>query len=144
MVMFKTGRYGKVHQGRLSKGSDLFKGLTDFCAGQNIHSGSVAAIGAVISGAAGFYRQDLLEYKTIEFPRPMEIVSLMGNVSIKDGKPFVHAHIALMDERGAVFGGHLVEGNVVFACEFTVTEIEGVELRRVYDEETGLFLWPRF
>lgn len=143
MLMFKTGRYGKVHQGRLPKGSDLSKELTDFCAGQNIRSGFVTAIGAVTRGAAGFYRQDLLEYKTIDFPRPMEIVSLVGNVSIKDGEPFIHAHIALMDEQGSLFGGHLVEGNIVFACEFNVAEIEGVELHRVYDQETGLFLWPR-
>lgn len=142
MVMFKSGRYGKVHQGRLPKGSDLLSGLTDFCASQNIRSATVSAIGAVTRGAAGFYRQDLRHYETIDFNEPMEIVSLMGNVSLKDGKPFVHAHIALMDERGAMYGGHLVEGNTIFACEFTVEEIEGIEFHRSFDEETGLFLWP--
>jgi hypothetical protein len=78
-----------------------------------------------------------------DLKKPMEILSLMGNVSLKDDKPFVHAHITLADARGVAMGGHLAEGTIVFACEFMIEEyISDRALVRYFDEKTGLFLWP--
>jgi predicted DNA-binding protein with PD1-like motif len=72
----------------------------------------------------------------------MEIVSLYGNVSLKDGRPFAHLHVVLPDEQGNGKGGHLVAGGApVFACEVTIEEYSGPELVRNFDEQTGLFLW---
>ncbi len=69
-----------------------------------------------------------------------EITKLVGNVSLKEGRPMVHAHVTLADE-GKAFGGHLAPGTVVFACEFIIQVFEGVSLTRSLDAETGLQLW---
>jgi predicted DNA-binding protein with PD1-like motif len=85
-----------------------------------------------------------MKYKDVDLSEPMEIVSLYGNISLKDGKPFVHAHVVLSDEKGNARGGHLLPGSSpVFACEITIEEFEGPELIRGFDERTRLALWPK-
>jgi len=64
----------------------------------------------------------------------------VGNVSLKDGEPFVHAHAVLSDEKGNTRAGHLLEG-IVFAAEVHLSQLEGPKLERKYDEVTGLSLW---
>jgi uncharacterized protein len=65
----------------------------------------------------------------------------VGNISLKDGNPMVHAHITLADEAGKAYGGHLIPGTVVFACEFILQVFEQPLLERGFDEATGLPLW---
>jgi predicted DNA-binding protein with PD1-like motif len=68
----------------------------------------------------------------------------VGNISIKDGKPMVHAHVTLADGEGRAYGGHLAAGTPVFACEFAIHEYTADQvLARQNDPETGLMLWPR-
>ncbi len=141
MACIKPVTFGKSFLGRLSFGGDLLEELNGICAAQNIHLGRVEAIGAVRKARIGYYHQDTRAYEFHEFNEPMEIASLVGNVSIKDGKPFVHAHITLTNAAGAAFGGHLAPGTVVFAGEVLVQEFHGPALQRAFDETTGLPLW---
>jgi predicted DNA-binding protein with PD1-like motif len=69
-----------------------------------------------------------------------EIASCVGNISMKDGIPFVHAHAVLADQNGNIKAGHLLEGKV-FAAEVHLTELIGSKLVRKNDPVTGLSLW---
>ena len=74
--------------------------------------------------------------------RPLELVTLLGNVSRRDGATAVHVHATLSDHDGVCFGGHVAPGCTVFACELFLQELVGGEpLERAFDEETGLPLW---
>jgi uncharacterized protein len=126
---------------RLQHGADLLEEITDICKKQDIRLGRIEAIGAVRKACVGFYDQDRHEYEFISFDRPMEITALIGNVSIKDGFPFVHAHITLADSQGNAHGGHLASGTIVFACELIIEGLEGEILERGFDQQTGLALW---
>ena len=91
----------------------------------------------------GYYHQTERQYYWLDLERPLEIASLIGNISVKDGGPMVHAHVTLTDSDGRAFGGHLAEGTLVFACEFTIQEYQSATpLVRQMDDPTGLFLWP--
>lgn len=127
--------------GQLSHGSDLLESLTEFVQRENIRLGRVQAIGATTHAVVAFYDQQTKVYNPLEFPGGMEILNLNGNVSMRDGKPFVHVHILLGDAEGKVFGGHLLPGTKLFACEVTIDELDGEELDRARDERTGLHLW---
>ncbi len=130
--------------GRLGKGDDLLTALEDCCRAKGIKLGEVRAIGAVTKARVGFYQQDLRKYMFFDLDRPLEILALIGNVSLKDGQPMVHAHVTLADEEGRAFGGHLAPGTEVFACEFVIQEYLSPEIpARQYDAETGLLLWPQ-
>jgi uncharacterized protein len=126
---------------RLSYGADLLGEITGICLRENIRLGKVEAIGAVKKARVAYYDQGKRVYCHHEIDKPLEIVSLIGNISIKDNKPIVHAHVVLADADGATFGGHLAQGTLIFACECIIREYQGGELTRGYDEQTGLPLW---
>lgn len=127
--------------GKLSYGSDLLGELTEICIKKNVSLGRIEAIGAVQKACIGYYNQKKREYRFINFDTPAEILNLTGNISIKDDKPFVHAHITLADEAGNACGGHLAPGTIIFACECIIYAFSGAGLIRSFDNQTGLPLW---
>ncbi len=80
-------------------------------------------------------------YVELETDTHHEIVGFTGNVSLKDDRPFLHAHATFADATGATVGGHLLRGIEVFAAEVMIREMGGVSLNRLPDEATGLALW---
>ncbi len=132
---------GKILLGRLTKGKDLLKELTFVVEENNITVGVIKVIGAVSKARFGYYDQKNEEYLYKEMDRNLEIVSCIGNISLLDDKPMIHAHINLADVDGKTFGGHLAEGTVIYASEAYIQEVKGEKLIRSYDEPTGLSLW---
>lgn len=134
-------RTGKVYLCKLAHGGDLLDGITSFCKEKKIKMAAVSAIGALSAATVAYYDQKKRVYREITFKGRYEILGLTGNVSLKDGSPLCHAHLVCGDGKGRVFGGHLLRGCPVFACELTVTVLKGRPLERGYDEATGLPLW---
>jgi uncharacterized protein len=141
MGILKEVKKTSIFMGKLRNGADLLDELTEICRPRNIRLGRIEAIGAVRKACIGFYDQEKREYEYITIDQPMEITNLTGNISIKDGSPFVHAHITLADSSGRAFGGHLARGTIVFACECSIEVLEGPAFERGFDEDTGLSLW---
>lgn len=140
--MQKEVKQGRVFIGRFDSGDDLLASLNKFCKDQNIRLGTFDLLGAVRNVKLGYYNQEEKKYTgCVEINKKLEITSCTGNISIKDGEIFCHAHITLADWEGKAFGGHLMPGTEVFAAEFTVQEFTGAELIRGKDEKTGLPLW---
>jgi predicted DNA-binding protein with PD1-like motif len=127
--------------GKLDYGSDLLEELNEVCRRRDIRLAWFEGLGAVQKACLSYYDQQMREYQPLEIDRALEITQLTGNVSLKDGIPFVHAHVTLADRAGHAYGGHLAPGTIVFACEFRMEILEGPVLERVFDQTTGLFLW---
>lgn len=127
--------------GKLRYGCDLLEAMTNLCTECKVRLGRIKAIGAVQKACIGFYNQKTRTYQFSALDHPLEITNLTGNVSLKDGAPFVHAHVTLADETGRSYGGHLAPGTVVFACEFILETFDGPAFHRRPDEQTGLMLW---
>ncbi|HHY37090.1 MAG TPA: DNA-binding protein [Firmicutes bacterium] len=142
-MLIKEGSVGRKLMGRFEHGADLLQALEELVEKEGIKAGALSLIGAVQEAKVAFFDQVTKEYKTIEFPESMEILSCSGNISLKDGKPFAHVHIILGDKEGRVWGGHLLPGTRVFAAEFVVEELAGIELEREYDATTSLSLWQK-
>ena len=127
--------------GRLPHGCDRLLEITRICRERGVRFGRIEGLGAVRRARLGFYDQSAREYHYLDLDRPLEIAALVGNVSLRDGEPVIHAHVTLADEEGRAFGGHLAEGTLVFACELFIQPFEGTPLHRAFDHETGLPLW---
>ena len=127
--------------GRLSHGADLLEEITDSCRKLGVSFGRIEAIGAVQKARLAYYDQAKQKYGHFEINEPLEIASLTGNVSSKDGETMVHAHLTLADESGKTYGGHLAPGTVIFAAEIVIQAFNEEPLERGKDEETGLPLW---
>ena len=125
---------------RLKHDADLIQSITELAKNKGVEAGSFTAIGALKRARLGYYDQKNHEYREMEIDSPHEIASCIGNVSLKDGEPFIHAHVVLADEMGNTKAGHLSEGTV-FAAEVHLRQLEGPRLERKYDEVTGLSLW---
>ena len=141
VAIIKKVKAKELFMGRLDHGADLLEGITDICQKNKIQLGRVEAIGAVQKARLAFYNQKTFEYHFFTVDEPLEILKLIGNISLKDGNPFVHAHVTLADKTGAVYGGHLTTGTIIFACEFIIESIVGASFERKFDEETHLPLW---
>lgn len=129
--------------GRLPHRGDLMGELTKVAVENGIKAGAVQVIGALERATLGFYDQWHKSYRALPFDRNVEIVSGLGNISLRDGAPFVHLHLSISDETGSVFGGHAMEGCTIFAAEYFILPIPGIQPVRTFDETTGLHLWER-
>ncbi|MBU0469007.1 MAG: DUF296 domain-containing protein [Candidatus Omnitrophica bacterium] len=135
---------GRAFIGRFDNKADLLGSLISFCKKENILLGTFTIIGALSAAKMGYYKQDEQQYvECLDLDKKLEITSCVGNVSLKNGEVFVHAHIALADHSGHCYGGHLMPGSTIFAVEYYIEELIGSEFNRSYDEETGLSLWKK-
>src|SRR4030042_1234586 len=143
MPIYEQVQLKKTIIGKLGHDKDLLEELQTICKKEKVLLGRISAIGAVKKARIGFYEQVTRQYKFFEINKNLEISNLTGNVSVRDDKPMVHAHITLCDCEGNAYGGHLAEGTIVFACEFVLDIYDGPQYLREYDETTGLPLWKR-
>jgi uncharacterized protein len=74
---------------------------------------------------------------------PLEIVSLVGTIAVStatistEPKSMFHLHIAVSDDAGNAYGGHLVNGAVHTTVELALGTISSVSFDRVHDPNTG-------
>jgi uncharacterized protein len=132
---------GRAFVGRLETGSDLVGEIERYCREQEIVAAQVTVIGAVRRARYAYYEQTDHRYLELESATHHEIVGFVGNVSLRDNRPFLHAHATFADASGATVGGHLLPGCEVFAAEVMIRELGDVSLVRIHDQETGLALW---
>lgn len=138
---FWEAKAGRAFVGRLETGSDLVEEIERHCAEHGILAAQVTVIGAMRRVRYAYYRQEAKEYLELASDTHHEVVGFVGNISERDGGPFLHAHATFGDEAGATVGGHLLRGCEVFAAEVMIRELGDVSLVRIHDEETGLALW---
>ena len=146
-IRIGRGSLGKMVAFRLGPGCDLLKSLEEIVKRENIQSG------LVLSGAGSLSQVTLRNVRFFpdEFPimdrnriytpkkEPLELLSLTGNIARKDGEVNIHCHISISSglEDGRAYGGHLLEGCLVFSyCEVVLAEITGLEMKRDIDPET--------
>ena len=66
----------------------------------------------------------------------VEVLSLIGDVALKDGEPKVHAHVVVGRSDGSTRGGHLMEAHVRPTLEVILTE-SPAHLRKQHDPRSG-------
>ncbi len=133
-------RPGRCLLARLDHDAEIISQITCLARDEKIETGIFCVIGALKRAELGYYDQESFEYRKILVEGPMELISGQGNISIRDGQPFVHAHAVLADSEGRVWGGHLAKGTI-FAAEIYMQELLGQPLEREHDSVTGLYLW---
>ena len=116
---------------RLKPGKDLKGEIEKMVKENNIKAGCILSVVGSLSKAS----LRLADGKKVKsWDKPFEIVSGTGTVSVNG----CHIHIAISDEDGNVFGGHLKEGCVVnTTAEIVLLVFPDMEYKRVFDEETG-------
>lgn len=131
-------RYDNTLICRLHKGDEIMACITRIAALENIRAAYVTGIGATDNATVGTFDTSKSVYVERKFEgENMDIVSLVGNLSVKEGKGFPHLHIGLSMGNGEMAGGHLMNAVVSLTAEIFITVID-CELRREFDESVGI------
>jgi len=121
-------------------GDELARGLLDFANQASLSAASFKAVGALSSVRLGWFSWDNRKYEpSVTLDEQVELLSLIGDVALKDGKPVVHAHAVIGRRDGTAQGGHLLEAHVRPTCEVILTE-SPIHLQKQIDPQSGLAL----
>jgi predicted DNA-binding protein with PD1-like motif len=121
------------------KEDEVIEGLTDFASRQRLRASHLTAIGALSDVVLGYFDRTARDYRKIPLPEQVEVLSLLGVVTLDGEKPKVHAHIVVGRADGSTRGGHLLAGHVFPTLEVVIEELPK-HLHRRLDPETGLAL----
>jgi uncharacterized protein len=123
----------------LAPGDEIIDRMNAFFEIEKIGNARFFGIGAVNKAELAHFRVDNKKYSSRIFEEPMEIANLTGNVFLFEGKPLVHAHATLANDRFETFAGHLVSGVISAACEIILVRLES-NLQKSLNVEIGLKL----
>jgi hypothetical protein len=132
--------FGSTIVVRIDRGEELMTSVKSLCEKEGVTLASITALGAVDHVIVGLYKVEEQRFLPNVFDGEMEMTSLIGNVTVKDGEVYLHMHADFADETGRVFGGHVTEVIVSGTCEMFIQKIDGVIGRRM-DNETGINLF---
>ena len=121
----------------LSTGDEVMTSLNAFAAEQQLLATQLTAIGALSRVVVAFFDWAPREYRHIRIDEQVEVLSLLGDVTLDDGAPKVHTHIVVGKADGSAHGGHLIEGIVRPTLEIILVELPA-HLRRRFDPDSGL------
>lgn len=114
--------------------------LQQFARGQGLGGSSFEAIGALSHAKLGWFNWETKKYDpACVLDEQVELLSLIGDIALRDGEPQVHAHAVVGRSDGTAHGGHLLEARVRPTCELILTESPS-HLQKKLDPKSGIAL----
>jgi predicted DNA-binding protein with PD1-like motif len=120
-------------------GDQAMSGLKAFAEQRHLAASHFTAIGAFKDATLGYFDWEKKDYVKILVHEQVEVLSLVGDITISEGKPNIHAHVVLGKRDGSTCGGHLIEAEVRPTLEVILAE-SPAHLERRFDKEAGLAL----
>ena len=130
---------GSIIAVRLERGEEIISSLTNLASKEKIRFASVQGIGASDHTVIGVFDTNTKQYCRRELNVPMEITNICGNISRKDGEPYLHLHITLGDAEGNVYAGHLNECYISVTSELVLQTVD-IKTERLMDDSVGINL----
>jgi len=124
----------------LAKGDSINKTFETFAEVKGVGCAWLNGIGALENPEIGYYSLEDKTYHRKLFKGEYELTSLIGNITMKEGKPFSHTHITFSDTEYRVFGGHLFDADITAAGEF-IMQFGSEKITREMNPGIGLTLW---
>jgi uncharacterized protein len=121
----------------LSAGAKIPEDIVSIAVKEKIDTARVEAIGGVDKLRLAYFNHVTKKYEEYDYQEFLEVTSLLGNITLKDGEPFLHAHGNFGRKDRSVIGGHLISAAVFPLLEVVVTPTENKALRK-FDEDLGL------
>jgi uncharacterized protein len=125
---------------RLEPGDDVLGSLAALCAEYDIKNAEITGIGSIESPVLAHYRRDTKHFTERAFDGIYEIVSLLGNVALVEGRPVAHCHVTIADEDMVAWAGHLVRGTCSATLELIIRPLASAYSKSL-DETVGLKVW---
>ncbi|MGA9461418.1 MAG: PPC domain-containing DNA-binding protein [Terracidiphilus sp.] len=124
----------------LDTGDEILSSLKSVAQAEGLAGSSLKAIGALSDVVLGWFSWETKKYQTVvKLEEQVELISLIGDIALKDGDPQVHAHLVIGRMDGTAHGGHLLSATVRPTCEIVITE-SPKHLQKEIDPESGIAL----
>jgi len=104
---------------------------------EKISTARVEAIGGVEELRLAYFNRRKKRYEEQDFKEFLEVTGILGNVTLKDGKPFLHIHGTFGRRDLSALAGHVMSAKVFPLLEVVITPTKNRALRR-FDDELGL------
>ena len=121
----------------LKAGTRIPEDIVSIAREEKIGTAEVEAIGGVDWLNLAYFNRQTKKYEEHEFKEFCEVTSLLGNITEKDGEPFLHAHGNFGRKDMSVIGGHVISARVFPILEVVITPTRNRALRH-FDEQLGL------
>jgi predicted DNA-binding protein with PD1-like motif len=121
------------------KGTSVTDEILAISTREGIKTARVEAIGGVDHLNVAYFNRGEKRYEDHRYDEFLEVTSILGNVTTKDGKPFLHIHGNFGRRDMSVIGGHIIAASVSPTLEVVITPTANAAVRR-FDEESGLNL----
>ncbi len=122
---------------RLDKGESVLSSLLFVAKKERLTLATIQGIGATDDFEVGVFDLEKSAYDHIHFAGNHEINSLVGNLTTKEGEPYLHLHITATGEGGKVVGGHLFDAKISLTAEIFLITANG-KAERKFDETLGI------
>ena len=93
--LLKGGMENKEYAIIFAKGDEAFSGLQEFADKYQIESAHFTAIGALNGATLAWFDPQRKMYRKIPIRGQVEVVSMIGNIALYQGKPAVHVHMVV-------------------------------------------------
>ena len=121
-------------------GDELASGVKRVAEELHLASASFKAIGGLSAVELDWFDWNDKQYHpSVALNEQLELLSLIGDIALKDGKPVVHAHAIVGRKDGTAHGGHLIKANIRPTCEVILTE-SPAHLHKEIDPQAGIAL----
>ena len=125
----------------LDRGEDLLAGLNAAVGELGLEGATLQVIGGLERATLGYFDPEEGEYRTFSTGH-VEIAAGLGNVSIRDGAPFIHLHLVVSGPDGECRGGHAMDGCSAFVVEAYFRSLGGRAPVRQEVPGMTLKVWP--
>jgi predicted DNA-binding protein with PD1-like motif len=125
---------------QLFKDEEINEEIKNTCKKYNIESAIIiTGIGQVKTATLGYFKEKG-DYSPKKFTKPLEILSLSGNIAKIEKDYLLHIHVVLGDDNKNAVGGHLINGKISVTGEIILFKTN-IKIKRKLDEKTGLMLF---
>jgi predicted DNA-binding protein with PD1-like motif len=122
-----------------SSGDEVISGLSDFARQYKVTAARFTAVGALSGAELGWFSPERKMYRANTVASQVEVASMMGDIALYKGNPFVHAHMVVSLPDGTTRAGHVLSAHVYPTLEVMVT-VEPNAMHRRFAEEFGFTL----
>jgi predicted DNA-binding protein with PD1-like motif len=123
----------------LQRGDWVRDSVESLCRDLGLQGAQVSGIGGLHDPELGFWQAAEGDYSRRVLKGSWELLSLLGNISLYEGKPFAHLHATLANADLEVRGGHFFEGQVTATAELFLQPCQ--PLLRLWDDRIKAGLW---
>src|SRR5260370_26833736 len=133
----QSKQFGNEHVLVFDTGEKVLETLNTYLTQHHITGAKFLAIGGFSQVQLEYFNIQTKQYEHRDVNEQAEVISLIGNVALVDGKPYVHAHVSVGTRDYQARDGHLGEATVQPTLELFLTQLNS-ELVREQDPSTGL------